>query len=77
MNEPDISDNGDITRAEVAAEFPDFDLSTGTNGLRYAVRHDPFEAVHGEDWTDLRDQLRRYRSQQEEQAWRERHGDAP
>ena len=54
----ELPDQQAIVKLE--AEFPGWQCFRGTNLLTYGRTHDsPNELVRGEDWTDLRDEIRR------------------
>jgi hypothetical protein len=48
------------SQASLEREFPGWHIWTGINGLKYArrLKSSPPAVVRGEDWTDLRDQVR-------------------
>lgn len=61
----ELSDRQAIMKLE--AEFPGWQCFRGTNLLTYGRTHDsPGELVRGEDWTDLRDEIRRAIARSEE-----------
>jgi hypothetical protein len=60
----ELPDRHAIVKLE--AEFPGWQCFRGTNLLTYGRTHDsPDKLVRGEDWTDLRDEIRRAIAQRE------------
>jgi hypothetical protein len=66
--------NGDLDElpdrqaiVKLEAEFPGWQCFRGANLMTYGRTHDsPNELVRGEDWTDLRDEIRRAIARSEE-----------
>jgi hypothetical protein len=51
-------------------EFPGWQCFRGANLMTYGRTHDsPNELVRGEDWTDLRDEIRRAIARSERERW--------
>lgn len=69
--------NGDLDElpdrqaiAQLEAEFPGWQCFRGVNFLTYGRTHDsPSKLVRGEDWTDLRDEIRRAIARSEWERW--------
>lgn len=56
--------------AQLEAEFPGWQCFRGINLLTYGRTHDsPNRLVRGEDWTDLRDEIRRDIGRRECERW--------
>lgn len=51
----------ELTQDRVAREFPGWHFWKGVSGMVYArwLKSSPPIVVRGEDWTDLRDEIRR------------------